>query len=179
MPLVKTGHQSGPEHGDTRPAESPFCVAHDRQRFAPGAEQQDAEQSVTEYVAALADVDVPVLEAGVIQAEQEMQNGIENAAGVVGGKVRAGLNGNDDQPQDGGDPGFENVVTVGGHADLEPKVPRFPPFAKCAKGGAPSFVLVNGTLLDGIVRGLAGDHYIVNVAFAEAGAADADEARFL
>ena len=42
-----------------------------------------------------------------------MQQGIENAAGVVGGEIRARLDGDDDQPQDGGDPGFQNMVTVG------------------------------------------------------------------
>src|SRR6202021_4085231 len=34
-------------------------------------------------------------------------------------------------------------------------------------------------LLDGIVRGLAGDHDVVHMAFAQPGAADADEARLL
>src|SRR5271169_6333737 len=54
-----------------------------------------------------------------------------------------------------------------------------PPFAKNAKDGALSFAVTRPLLFDGIVWGLAGDHDVVHVAFAQAGAADADEARFL
>src|SRR5258708_33815984 len=127
-----------------------------------------------------------MLEAGVGDAEEKMEYGIKNSAGVVRRKPRARLNADDDQPQDGGDPGLQNMVTVGAQASAAPEVPWFPPFAKYTKSGAPSVFLVSSvlrtpspSLLDGIVRGLSGDHYVVHVAFAETGAADANEARLL
>ena len=122
------------------------------------------------------------LELFPIDAEQIMQQGKKEAAGVVGGKIRGRLNANYDQPQDGGDPGFEDLVAIGGQTREGPAVPEFPPFAKNAKDGAPTFSSPPSRLtrlFDGIVGGLAGDHDVVDVAFAQAGAADADEARFL
>src|SRR6266567_5187903 len=79
------------------------------------------------------------------------------------------------------------MVAIGGQSSGRPGVRKSPPFAKNTKDGAPSFFLPPGFLapgrrpflLDGIVGGLASDHDVVDVAFAEAGATDAYEARFL
>src|SRR5580692_912707 len=106
-----------------------------------------------------------------------MQQRIENPAGVVGGEQGAEFDGDDDQPEDGGDPGLEYFVSIGPQA-REPcpgcAVPdsrgRLSPQRRSPAGHR---------LLDTIVGGLAGDHYIVDVAFAESGAADAHEAGFL
>lgn len=163
MPLVKTGYQRGSKHRDARPPRRPLWISECRQSFAPRAEQENAQQSVAEDVAALADVEMPVLEAIPVHPEEKMQYGIKDAAGVVSGEIRSRFNGNDDQPQHGGDPGLENMVTVGGQASAAPAIPEFPTLL----------------LLDRIIRSLAGDHDIVYVALAQAGAADAHEARFL
>ena len=74
------------------------------------------------------------------------------------------------------------MLTVGAQAGGALAGLEFPPFAQDAKDGAPTFVFTTSrtpTLFDGIVRGLAGDHDVVDVALAEAGAADAHEPCFL
>ncbi len=103
-------------------------------------------------MAGLADEEVPNLEPLPVHAEEKMQHGIKDAAGIAGGKQRRRFNGDEDEPENGGDPGLQDVVAIGVQA---------------------------GNLLDAIVGGLAGNHYIVDVALAESSAADADEARFL
>src|ERR1700683_5175119 len=105
-----------------------------------------------------------------------MQKWIQNSAGVAGGEQRAGLDGDKNEPENRGDPGLENVVAVGVQEGRELSVP---PFAENEKDGAPSICFDWRGLLDAIVGGLAGDHYVVDVTLAESGAADADEARFL
>jgi len=67
-------------------------------------------------------------------------------------KQCAGFDGDENEPEDRSDPGFENGVAIG--------------------------VQTRG-LLDAIVGRLAGDHDIVDVTLAEPRAADADEARLL
>jgi hypothetical protein len=135
----------------------------------------------------LPNVEVPVLELKMVNAENKMQQGIEKAAGVVRREIGGRLNGNDDQPQNGGDPGLEHMVTIGAQAGRQP-IP--PPFAENAKDGLPnvvltprlqavSFPLAKPVLLDRIVRSLTGNHHIVHMALAESSAADAHEARLL
>ena len=175
VPFVQASYQGCTEHRDVRPAKSPSCASCDGQRLTPGAEQQDTEQAVPEYVAAFANEEVPMLEMLPVQAEQEMQQRIENPAGVVSGERRTGLDGDDDQPQDRCDPGLENMMTVGSQA-AKPGCPgpdsrgRLSPHRPCHN---------HRVLLDRIVRGLAGNHHVVDMALAQAGAADAHEARLL
>lgn len=69
MPFVEACDQRGSQHRQNRPAQSPLCAHHDRQSFAPGAEQQNAQQAVTENVSALADEEVPMLEVGVVHPQ--------------------------------------------------------------------------------------------------------------
>jgi len=152
VPLVEAGDESGPENCDGRPARRPRHVAHRRQAGAPGAKKQDTQDAIANYMAGLADEEVPNLEPLPVHAEEKMQHGIKDAAGIAGGKQRRRFNGDEDEPENGGDPGLQDVVAIGVQA---------------------------GNLLDAIVGGLAGNHYIVDVALAESSAADADEARFL
>ena len=133
MPLVEAGDEGGSEEGDDRPTDGPSRVSQGRKGLSPGAEKEDAEQAVTEDVSALANVEVPGLEVRQVHAEEIMQQGEEDAAGGVGGEIFRRLNSDDDQPQDGGDPGFESFVAVGGQASGAPAVPEFPPFAENAK----------------------------------------------
>lgn len=113
VPFVQARYQGGSEHCDVGPAQSPSRATGDRQRLTPGAEEQEAEQAVPEDVAAFANEEVPAQEVRPVQAEQEMQQRIEKPAGVVSGEPRGGLDGDDDQPQDRRDPGFENLMTIG------------------------------------------------------------------
>ena len=110
---------------------------------------------------------------GIVDSEEEMDQGIKNAAGIVSGEIAGGLNGNDDQPQDCGDPGLQDLVSVRAQAGRGRS--KSPPCRKKRdKDGAPRVVS-----LDGIVGSLARDHDIVYVALAQSGAADADETRLL
>lgn len=152
MPFVEAGHERSSEDRDGGPTGNPFCAAHRRQCRAPGAEEQSAENGVADDVAALANVEVPGLEAQAIDAKKKVQDGIKNAAGVMRRQQGARFDGDDDEPKNGRDPRLENVVTVR--------------------------VQMRG-LLDAIIGSLAGDHDIVNVALAKSGATDAHEARFL
>jgi len=131
MPLVKTRHQRGSQDGDSGPTQSPAFISQGRQRLAPGTEKKNAQQAVTENVAALANVEVPVLELAVVNAEEEVQQGIKKAAGVMRRKISARLNRDNDQPQNGGDPRLENMVAIRAQAGqqstpsfTEDEVPR-------------------------------------------------------
>src|ERR1700689_1400624 len=102
-------------------------------------------------MAAFSNEEVPLLKLCPVETEKKMQKGIQDAAGVARRQHRRRFNGDDDEPQDRGNPCLNNVVSIG--------------------------VQLCG-LLDAIVGGLASDHDIVNVAFTKSGAADPHEARF-
>ena len=112
MPLIEAGDECCPQHRDVRPPERPTWIPDSRQGFSPGAKQQDTQQAVPENVAALAKIKVHNFEACMAQAEEEMQERIQNTAGVVGGKIGARFKSNDNQPKDRSDPGFQELVTV-------------------------------------------------------------------
>src|ERR1700693_4019639 len=129
-----------------------------------------------------------------------MQQRIENAAGVLGREHGAGFNGNKDQPEDRGNPGLQKIALVGVQAAehrwreaarrtmrIETAAPKggvekesaTPCLEACPDTNLEACPDTKLALFDAIVGGLAGDHYVVDVALAESGAADADEARFL
>jgi len=103
-------------------------------------------------VASLTNEEVPVFEVIPVEAEEVMQNRIENPACVVGREHCSGFNGDHDEPENRGDPCLQKIVAVG---------------------------VQEAKLLDAIVGSLTGDHYIVDMTLAETGAADADETSFL
>ena len=70
-------------------------------------------------MAAFTDVEMPVFEAGMAEAEEEMQYRIKDAARGVGGEIAGRFNGNHDQPENGGDPGLQDMVAVGAQAGGE------------------------------------------------------------
>ena len=106
MPFVQTRHERGSEDCQGGPAQRPLGIVDRGQSFAPRAEQQNAQQSVAENMTAFANVEVPLLEVGVVDAKEKMQQGIEESAGVVGREPRGRFDGDDDQPQNCGDPRF-------------------------------------------------------------------------
>jgi len=95
---------------------------------------------------------MPDLEAGWIEPEQKVQNGIQKSACVIGGEVVGRFDPNNAQPND----------------RREPRLPEL------------SVRLLQWLVLfHRVVRSFAGNHDIVHMAFAQACHADADEARFL
>ena len=77
------------------------------QRGAPGAKQKEAQGKVAHKVAAFSDVVMHHLEAGRIQADQEVKQGVQKSAGVFCGKRIGGLDRDQRHPQQRGNPGFE------------------------------------------------------------------------
>src|SRR5258708_2245784 len=82
-PLVESGHESRAKDRNVCPAKSPFRVIHHRQSGSPGAKQQNTQNRVTDDVPALANIEMPVLKAEPVHAEEEMEDRIQNPAGVV------------------------------------------------------------------------------------------------
>ncbi len=83
MPFVKTRHESRAQDRNVCPAKSPFRVIHHRQSGSPGAKQENTQNRVTDDVSTLANIEMPVLKAEPVHAEEEMQHRIQNPAGVV------------------------------------------------------------------------------------------------
>jgi len=123
-------------------------------------------------VARLAQNVVPWLELRVVDAEQEMKDRVHDPAGLMRGEIRARFDGNDDQPQNRGNPSFQSLALMG--VQVSERTSKSHPVAQ--------HVTRMGTvvrLFDGIVRRLARDHDIVHMTLAKAGAADADKTCFL
>jgi len=152
VPLIEAGHEGRHQYSDAGPSYGPQRISPRREGLAPSSKCQNTQDAVTYDVSAFANVEVPVLKAHPIQAEEVMQQRIEDPAGVAGREHGGGFNGNDDEPENRGDPRRQKIVPVG---------------------------VQTRALLDGIVGSLAGDHDVVDVTLAESGAADAHEARFL
>ena len=74
-----------------------------------------------------------------VNSENEMENRIKNSTCIVSGKKGARFDGDDDQPENRGNPGLQKIAPVRAQ---------------------------EWSLLDAIIGGLAGDHHIVDVAFA-------------
>src|SRR5207249_9297222 len=97
-----------------------------------------------------------------VQAHQEVQDWIQNSAGVVGGSQIGGFAGDQEQPETGGDPGLQYLLLCGVQAG-EPGMEYCsdPPLLservnpRRARRYTKRSELV---LFDGIVRRLAGDH---------------------
>jgi hypothetical protein len=182
VPFVKAGDERGHKKSDTRPLNRPARQTHTAQRRSPGAEQQQAQHKIAGKMAQLADVEMPCKKADWIQAHQEMQNRIENSAGVVGGSEICRFASDQEEPEAGGNPGLQYLLLRGVHAGVPQEESGRNPVAsksvksRRARGSTTGSEL---ELFDGIVGGLARNHDIVDVAFAQAGAADADEASLL
>ena len=107
-------------------------------------------------MADLADVRVPDRESDGVEADQKVQQWIEESARIGCGTEAAGFERNEDEPQGCGDPGFEDLLLRW----IQLRASRW-------------------KLLDSIVRSLAGDYNVVYMALPQARDADAHEASFL
>jgi|SRR5579872_641300 len=120
VPLVKSGYKCRTKYRDGRPLGTPLRGIDPRKRFTPGAEQKDAEQSIAEDVTALTEEGVQRFKRGPIDAKQKVQNRIKKPACLLRREICRRLDGNHDEPQNQCDPGLQNMMTVGGHADWGP-----------------------------------------------------------
>jgi len=96
MPFIEAGDNRSPQHSDAGPSPTPTCISQCRQSFAPGTEEQDAQQAVAEDVPSLADEEVPLFELRAIDMKNEVQQRVEKAACIVSGEIRGRFNGDDD-----------------------------------------------------------------------------------
>jgi len=64
-------------------------------------------------MASLAHVEVPILKVFPVEVEKKMQQRVKKPACIVGREQRAGFNCDDDKPENRGNPGLQNFVTVG------------------------------------------------------------------
>ncbi len=112
MPLVEAGHDQRSEQSDIGPTQRPLGIPSQRQRVSPGAEQEDAEDPVPEKMAGLPDVVMPYLKLRMIQSKNKVQDGIKESAGIGCGKIGRRFNGDNNQPENSGDPGFYEVIPV-------------------------------------------------------------------
>lgn len=175
VPFIQARDQGGAHDCNGRPAWSPWAAIHAGKSFPPGTKQQDAEERVSEDVSALAQESMPRFEAGVVNPKQKVQHRVKEAAGVLRRQIGRRLDGDDDEPQDQGDPGLQNMVAGVFQLCRESASglntgARRPRDSRRAAGA---------TLFDGIVGSFARDHDVVYVALTQAGPADAYESRLL
>lgn len=118
---------------------------------------------------------VPWFKIGVADPEKEMEDRVENAAGFMGGEIGCGFNRDNNQPENGRDPGLQDFALV----EIQDRE-RTSECSFCRKKrdkrAAMLFICL---LFDGIVGGLAGNHNVVHVTLAQAGVTDAHEPRLL
>jgi hypothetical protein len=169
VPFVKAGNERGHTKSDTRPLNRPPRQARTSQRRSPGAEQEQAQHKIAGKVTQLAYIEMPCEKTDWIQAHQEMQNGIKNSAGVVGGSQIGGFASDQEEPQAGGNPGLQYLLLRGVHAGAPKKESgRNLVTSKSVKSRrAQAFTTGRELeLFDGIVWRLAGNHDIVDMALA-------------
>jgi len=103
---------------------------------------------------------VPRFKVLVADAEKEMQDRVKNAAGFVGGEIGRRFNGDDNQPENGGDPRFQDFALM--RIQDCGRMAKSP--SSCTKRDKDGAHRIE--LFDGIVGGLASDHHVVHVALA-------------
>jgi len=83
MPLIEAGDNSRSQHCNPRPSEDPSGAAWGRQGFAPRTEKQYAQQPIAEDVSGFAQERVIWLKARIINAENEVQERIQEPARIL------------------------------------------------------------------------------------------------
>ena len=152
MPFVETGDEHSHQERNRSPSHAPCDGRCYGKRCPPCPKQQEAQREVSDKMACLPNVEMPNSKAAWIQSEKKMQNGIQKFAGIIRGKITGRFDPDNAQPNNGGDPRFPELSG------------RFLQWA---------------VLFHGVVRGLAGDHDVVYMAFAQSCHTDANEACFL
>jgi len=138
---------------------------------------------------------MPGLKLRIVDAEQKMEDRIEYPAGLLRREISRRFNGDHDEPENQGNPGFQDMIAITAQTsripwgDLIGSFVQFPSLGCiCGRNLSTKRPVLYTSLLarddsrslfDGIVGGFAGDHDVVHMAFAQAGATDADETRLL
>ena len=89
MPLVQAGYECGAEYREIGPAEGPLRMAGHRQRLAPRAKQEEAQQAIADDVPGFAKGIIKRLEVRLSDPEQVVQQRIQKAAGIVRREIRS------------------------------------------------------------------------------------------
>ena len=169
MPLIQAGYQCGHEQSDSRPGNGPARIAEYGDSGAPGAKQQNTQDSVAEDVAGLPQHEMPHQKPDRVHPKKKVQERVQEPAGVLGREGTGGLDGDEPQPDQGRNPCSPDRLTRRWVAAARQE--------NCALMRTESSP--HTRLLERIVWSLAGDDDVVNVALAQPRAADAHEARFL
>ena len=82
------------------------CNIWPQQSGPPRPEEKQAHNEIADEMPGFADKEMPRLKMCCVHPEKEMENGEENAAGIVGTANLAGFSNDDSQPESGGDPNF-------------------------------------------------------------------------
>ena len=96
MPFVEASYQGRSKDSNACPAERPLRSSGRSQGAPKCPEQQNAKQAVTEDVSGLANVVMPDLECWMVHAEEEVQQRIQNPAGIGGRKIGRRFDRDDD-----------------------------------------------------------------------------------
>ena len=99
VPLVHAGNKSRHEKCNTGPAQGPAWGLRQEKRGPPGTEQDKASRKVAHEVSSLAKIVMKDFKVTQIHVQKKMEQGIEIAAGVIGGKLVGRFRENDSQPQ--------------------------------------------------------------------------------
>jgi len=112
VPLIEAGHESSHRQRDSSPYEGPARIVLHRNGSPPGTKKQDAQDGITNNVACFSDQEMPSQESDRVQTEKEVENRIQDPAGVLRGKRSGGFNRDYSQPDDGWYPSFPNTGTM-------------------------------------------------------------------
>src|SRR5579864_41161 len=115
VPLIKAGYERSHGQRDSCPYDGPARIVLHRNGSAPGAKKQDAQDSITNDVARFSDQEVPSQESDRVQTEKEVENRIQEPAGVLRGKRSGGFNRDYSQPDQGWYPRLPKIrITMDG-----------------------------------------------------------------
>lgn len=83
VPLIEAGHKSSHRQRDSCPYDGPARIVLHRNGSLPGTEKQDAQNGITNHVACFSDQEMPSQESDRVQPEKEVENRIQEPAGVL------------------------------------------------------------------------------------------------
>lgn len=115
MPLIEAGHERSHRQRDSSPYDRPARTVPQRNGGPPGTKKQDAQDGITNNVASFSDQEVPSQESDRVQTEKEVENRIQDPAGVLRGKRSGGFNRDYSQPDEGWYPSLPEIrITMDG-----------------------------------------------------------------
>ena len=120
MPFVQTRHQRRHEESNGGPTHGPPRSPRQAQRSPPGAKQKKTQGKVADKMATFPDVMMHHFKGGRAQTHEEMKQGIQKSAGVLRRKPVSRFNRDQPDPQERSNPGFEQLLLIGGQKRASP-----------------------------------------------------------